>query len=219
MKRQGRAKKSNKPIRKKKGTYKVRNWHEYNNALINRYDVTLWIEQGIADVWREGNKIIIRRKRGAPKVYSDNALDCLTTLKELFHLTYRGIQGFGRAVFNNMLRLDITIPCYSTINRRRKGLTVNLPTKNHSTINITFDSSGLKVFGEGEWKVKKHGWSKHRTWRKIHLTINPDNSDIEAVELTENSIDDAAMVKPMLDTIHKKIRNYSGVNPNSLLTF
>jgi hypothetical protein len=52
--------------------------------------------------------------------------------------------------------------------------------------------------------VKKHGWSKHRTWRKIHLTINPANNDIEAVELTRNTIDDAVMVAPMLNQIEKE---------------
>lgn len=210
MKRQGGNKRSKKPESKKKGKYRVRNWSEYNNALVNRYNITMWIEEGIAEVWKEGNKIIIRRKKGAPKTYSEKAIDCLATLKELFHLTYRGVEGFGQSVFNGMLRLAIAIPDYSTINRRRKGLRVTLPTKNNGKIDIVFDSSGLKVYGEGEWKVRQHGWGKHRTWRKIHVTINPENNDIEAVELTENSIDDAAMVKPMLERIDKEINTGAG---------
>src|SRR5438270_10933693 len=126
MKRQN-GKRNNKKSAPKKKQYKVRNWSEYNQALINRYNITLWIEKGIADVWREGNTIIIRRKRGGQRVYSNEAIECLTTLKELFHLTYRGIQGFGQAVFNDMLKLEVRIPFYSTINRRRPGLRMQLP--------------------------------------------------------------------------------------------
>ncbi len=203
--------KSKKPTeKKKKKQYKVRNWHEYNQALVNRYNITLWIEKGIADVWREGDKIIIKRKKGAQLFYSKQAIDCLATLKELFHLTYRGIEGFGQSVFNGMLRLALPIPNYSTIDRRRKGLNVSLPTKSSGKIHVVFDSSGLKVYGEGEWKVRMHGWSKRRTWKKIHLTINPVNNDIEAMELTDNSVDDAQMVKPMLAQIEKEIMTSAG---------
>jgi len=178
------------------------------------YDITLWVEKGIADVWREGNKIIIRRKRkvGHPKTYSNAAIDCLATLQELFHLTYRGIEGFGKAIFQKMLHLKIRIPDFSTVNRRRKTLEVLVTVQKkgktngrQETIDLVLDSSGLKVYGEGEWKVRMHGASKRRTWRKIHLGINPATGDIEAVELTDNSIDDASMVKSLLDQTEKEI--------------
>jgi hypothetical protein len=195
---------------KKKATYKVRNWSEYNKALINRYDITVWIEKGIANVWEEKVEEGKKRKRGGQRKFSKQAIECLATLKELFHLTYRGIQGFGASLFVGILKLAIKIPDYTTIDRRRKGLTVKLPTKDNGTIDIVFDSSGLKVYGEGEWKVRKHGWSKHRTWRKIHLAINPETSEIEAVELTENNKDDGDMVKPMLNQIKQEIDAVAG---------
>ena len=59
---------------------------------------------------------------------------------------------------------------------------------------MVVDSTGLKVFGEGEWKMRKHGKSKRRTWRKLHLTVNPDTQEIEAELLTENSGHDADQV-------------------------
>lgn len=200
--------------KKKKSKYKIRNWREYNQSLVDRYDVTLWVEKGIADIWREGNKIIIKRKPkiGSPQTYSDAAIDCLATLQELFRLTYRGIEGFGKAILNKMLCLEVAIPDFSTINRRRKHLKTHMLTKTNNNnrntpIDIILDSSGLKVYGEGEWKVRQHGVSKRRTWRKIHLGINPKTGEIEAVELTDNSVDDAAMVKPLINqvkrTIHK----------------
>lgn len=192
---------------KKKAKYKVRNWKEYNQALVDRYDITLWVEKGIADVWREGNKIIIRRKRkpGKPKLYSEAAIESLGTIQELFHLTYRGIEGFAKAVFLKILQARIKVPDFSTINRRRKHLKVTIPTKDDKKIDLVIDSSGLKVYGEGEWKVRQHGISKRRTWRKIHLGINPETGEVEAVELTDNSIDDAAMVRPLFNQVKKEI--------------
>lgn len=198
---------SNKKDKKKKNKYKIRNWREYNQALVDRYDITLWVEKGIADVWREGNKIIIRRKRkqGKPRFYSEAAIESLSTIQELFHLTYRGIEGFGRSIFNSILQSQIKIPDFSTINRRRKRLKVIFPKRDTGKINMVIDSSGLKVYGEGEWKVRQHGISKRRTWKKIHLGINPKTGDIEAVELTDNSVDDARMVKPLLNQVEKEI--------------
>jgi len=60
------------------------------------------------------------------------------------------------------------------------------------------DSTGLKIYGEGEWKVRTHGKSKRRTWRKLHIGADPESGEIEAVVLTENSVSDAAMVEPLL---------------------
>ena len=45
------------------------------------------------------------------------------------------------------------------------------------------------MFGEGEWKVRKHGYSKHRTWRKFHVGVTPDG-EVRAVELTGNETGD-----------------------------
>ena len=39
---------------------------------------------------------------------------------------------------------------------------------------LVVDSVGLKVYGEGEWKTRQHGWTQRRTWRKLHLGIDAD---------------------------------------------
>jgi len=46
------------------------------------------------------------------------------------------------------------------------------------------DSTGLKIFGEGEWKVRHHGVGKRRTWRKIHLAVDATAKDITGIEVT-----------------------------------
>ena len=75
---------------------------------------------------------------------------------------------------------------------------------------MVVDSTGLKVFGEGEWKMRKHGKSKRRTWRKLHLAVNPDTQEIEAETLTENSCDDAGQVDALLDQVTGKIDGFYG---------
>ena len=75
--------------------------------------------------------------------------------------------------------------------------------KHTGPIDVVVDSTGLKVFGEGEWKMRKHGKSKRRTWRKLHLAVNPDTHEIEAETLTENSCDDASQVDDLLDQVDR----------------
>lgn len=77
-------------------------------------------------------------------------------------------------------------------------------------LHIVMDSTGLKVYGEGEWKVRQHGYGKHRTWRKIHIAVDPDTGMIQAAEMTTNGVDDAAMVKPVLEKIKRKVKTFSG---------
>jgi hypothetical protein len=65
-------------------------------------------------------------------------------------------------------------------------------------LNVVFDSTGVKVFGEGEWKVRKHGYSKRRTWRKIHVGMCADSGQIVVSAMTSNNVsDDEAMVHMM----------------------
>ena len=87
---------------------------------------------------------------------------------------------------------------------------LSLDVRKHSgPIDVVVDSTGLKVFGEGEWKMRKYGKSKRRTWRKLHLAVNPDTQEIEAETLTENSCDDASQVDDLLDQATGKIEGFT----------
>jgi Transposase DDE domain len=66
---------------------------------------------------------------------------------------------------------------------------------------VILDSTGLKVYGADEWQREKHGGRGRRTWRKLHLAVNPDNGEILASELTTNEVGDPSMVGPLLDQI------------------
>jgi hypothetical protein len=75
---------------------------------------------------------------------------------------------------------------------------VNLPRREKENVVAILDSTGLKVYGEGEWKVRKHGYSKHREWMKAHVSINEDG-EIRAMRLTDNSVDDAEAGEDLLE--------------------
>jgi hypothetical protein len=86
----------------------------------------------------------------------------MLTIKEVFHLTNRGVEGFVSSLFD-MLNIHLPVPDHSTLSKRGETLKVKLPKKSSGSLNMVLDSTGLEIYGEGEWKVRKHGYSKHRT--------------------------------------------------------
>ena len=68
-------------------------------------------------------------------------------------------------------------------------------------MHLLVDSTGLKICGEGEWKVKKHGAEYRRAWRKVYLAINAETLDIRAVEMTDHRQGDAAQAEELLSQL------------------
>lgn len=190
-----------------KSSYKIRNWKDYNESLVRRGDITFWFDDDVIDAWDHTND---EPKVGRPFTYSDTAIECLLMLRELFRLPYRQTEGLGRALAQ-MMRANVTIPDYTSLAKRAARLEIALDVANRrGSIDIVVDSTGLKVFGEGEWKTRKHGVGKRRTWRKLHLAINPVTQEIEAEVLTENSGHDADQVDGLLDQIEKPVDRFGG---------
>jgi hypothetical protein len=159
-----------------KALYRVRNWSEYEKALVQRGSLTFWLSDDFEKVWMYTGET----QRGSQFEYSQKAIEIMLTIKEVFHLTNRGVEGFVRSLFA-ILNIHLPVPDHSTLSKRSKILQVELPRKTSASLNLVLDSTGLKIYGEGEWKVRKHGYSKHRSWRKLHLGSNPDNGEIQAV--------------------------------------
>ena len=183
-----------------KELYRVNNWSEYDKALVQRGSITFWLSDNFEEVWLHTGE----KQRGSQFDYSDKAIEIMLTLKEVFHLTNRSVEGFVRSLFQ-MMKIDLPVPDHSTLSKRGKTLKVKLPKKASGSLNLVLDSTGLKIYGEGEWKVRKHGYSKRRTWRKLHLGADPENGEIQAVLLTENSVTDDATVKELLEQIEQTL--------------
>ena len=183
-----------------KRLYRVKNWSEYENALVQRGSIAFWLSEDIEQSWFYNGE----KQRGSQFDYSDKAIEIMLTIKEVFHLTNRSVEGFVRSLFV-MMKIDLPVPDHSTLSRRGKTLKVKLPKKASVSLNLVLDSTGLKIYGEGEWKVRKHGYSKRRTWRKLHLGAEPESGEIQAVLLTENSVSDDAVVKVLLEQIEHSL--------------
>lgn len=197
--------KRTKPTSRPKPLYRVKNWTEYEKALVQRGSITFWLSDDFEQTWLYTGE----KQRGSQFDYSDKAIEIMLTIKEVFHLTNRQTEGFVRSVFA-MLKILLPVSDHSTLSKRGKTLKVSLPKKSSGSLNLVLDSTGLKIYGEGEWKVRKHGYSKRRIWRKLHVGGNPDTGEVLAVVLTENSISDDAVVAEMLAQIEEDLLSCAG---------
>jgi IS5 family transposase len=177
-----------------KPIYRIRNWKQYNDALVRRGSLTLWVDQEALRAWLYQGPA----QRGAQFLYSDIAIQCVLTLRAVYHLPLRATEGFARSIFE-LMGLDLSVPDYSTLCRRAKTLRITLPKKATGPLHLVIDSTGLKVYGEGEWKVRQHGYSKRRTWIKLHLAIDPDSHEIRAAMVSEPGVTDAEAVPDLLE--------------------
>lgn len=189
---------------RRKQLYRVKNWSDYDKALVQRGSIMFWMSDDFEKGWRPTGE----KQRGSQYDYSAQAIQVMLTVKEVFHLTNRGVEGFVRSVFH-LLQINLSVPDHSTLSRRGKTVKVNLPKKAGPNLNIVMDSTGLKIYGEGEWKVRRHGISKRRTWRKLHVGVNPADGEIQAVCLTENSVSDDATVEVLLEQIEQAIDQFA----------
>ena len=115
-------------------------------------------------------------------------------------------QQVAYAALHSNVRYVQAFPDFTTLAKRAKTPAVALnASKVKEAVCLVVDSTGLKVYGEGEWKVRKYGWSKRRTWRKLHLAVNDDTQEIEAEVLTDNATDDAAMIDPLLEQTKNRV--------------
>jgi hypothetical protein len=183
-----------------KPVYRIRNWKQYNQALVNRGSLTLWVDHDTLRSWNyEGPA-----RRGAQFEYSDLAIECLLTLKAVYHLTLRATEGFARSLFE-LMGAGLPVPDYSTLCRRAATVRIALPKKASGPLHLVLDSTGLKVYGEGEWKVRQHGYSKRRTWLKLHLAVDPESHEIQAAMVSEPGVTDAEMVPPLLEQVDNPV--------------
>jgi hypothetical protein len=164
--------------------------------LVNRGSITFWFDEQAISKWYSVER---PDKPGRPDTYSDDAIRCGLLIKAVFRTALRALQGFLGSIIE-FLGLDLICPHYSVFSRRAKGLKIPLRRllKPGEKLNVIFDSTGVKVFGEGEWKVRKHGYSKRRTWRKVHIGMCADSGQIVVSAMTSNNVsDDEAMLHMM----------------------
>lgn len=186
---------------KKKTQYRICNWAKYNAALVNRGNLTVWVDEEALQAWQYHGPT----QRGAQYVYAEAAIQCVLTLRAVYHLALRATQGFAESIFT-LLQVSLPVPPYSTLSRRGARSEVELSRFSSTTpLHLVLDSSGFKVYGEGEWKVRQHGWSKRRTWRKLHLGIDEATGEIVAAVASEAGVTDDDVVTDLVEQVVRPI--------------
>lgn len=192
---------------KTKTKYRIKNWAKYNQALKQRGSMELWLTDDIIEKWRAEPS----GRPGSQPIYSDFAIQIVIQFGKVFHQRLRQTEGLLESIFK-LMNIRLSVPDYSTVSRRGSGLKVALfkktGKKGEKKI-IVIDSTGLKVYGEGEWKVKMHGAAKRRTWRKAHIVVTPEG-EIEAAKLTLNSVADCEVANSLLNQIDSDIETLAG---------
>jgi hypothetical protein len=180
-----------------KARYRVQNWRDYDAALRRRGDLTVWVTPAAMAAWTPPPC----RRRGRPQKYSEIAVETGLMLRLAFGRPWHQTEGMLASIMR-LLGLDLPVPDQTTFSRRSANLTVTKALSAASgPVNVAIDSTGLKVFGSGDWQREKHGDQGRRTWRKLHLAVDANIGEILASELMTTEDGDASRVGPLLDQI------------------
>jgi Transposase DDE domain len=179
--------------------YKVTNWPEYDGALQRRGSLTVWVTPEALAAWHPPGT----GRRGRSHTYSDLAIETGHLPRLAFGRPWRQTEGLLRSLAT-LLGLDIGIPDHTTFSRRSPGLTLArslAEARRSGPVHVVIDATGLKVHGAGEWLAEAHGGRGRRSWRRLHLAVDPGTGEILASELTTSDEGDASQVGPLLEQI------------------
>jgi transposase len=185
----------------KKMRYRVTNWPQYDAALVRRGDLTVWLTEEAVTAWRAPK----RAGRGGQRVYSDLAIETGLALRLVLRLALRQTEGALRSIAG-LLGAAIMVPDHTTFSRRSARLTILPQTvKRDEPIHLLIDSTGLKIYGEGEWLDQKHGVRARRRWRKLHIAVDADTHEVRACALTPDDVGDVTAVPDLLDQVKDQV--------------
>lgn len=189
--------------------FKVTSWAEYEAGLRRRGSMTLWISPEAMSSSQPPK----RTTRGGQPRYSDLAIETALTLGLVFGLRLRQTEGFLASVLK-LMGLDLAVPDHTTLSRRaskprapNKRQVSRLADK--APVHVLIDSTGLQIYGAGQWLEEKHGAKSRRNWRKLHLALDADSGDVIAQVMTDQDVGDPSQVEPLLDQIDMPIHQFT----------
>src|SRR3954468_14616596 len=194
---------------------KVTNWRDYDESLRRRGSVTIWFSDEAVEAWEAER----RTSRGGQPEFSDLAILTALTFKAVFRWACRQTEGRIGSVIG-LLGLDLAVPDHTPLCRRAETLEVARPKprgdgagggarRDTGPMHLLVDSTGLKLYGAGEWLVEKHGTKRRRSWRKLHLGVDAETGRIVAATLTDRDEDDASQVGPLLDQVADPVASFT----------
>ena len=204
-----------------KAQYRVINWAEYNESVRQRGDLTIWVSDEAQSAWSTSR----RTSRGGQRRYSDLAIETCLTLRTAYRLGLRQTQGLMGSI-GTLMGLDIRVPDFSTLSRCANGLSIAQAVRQAGSVpvHLVVDSTGLKIFGEGEWLAQKHKIKGiRRRWRKLHLGLDLASGAIVCANLTHDDVGDSTALPGLLDQLDAPVTGfladgaYDGASTRDLL--
>jgi Transposase DDE domain. len=199
-------------MKKKKQQYRIRNWREYNAALVERGSLTFWFDEEVIQSWHPQGR---SGRRGRPVTYADVAIQCMLILKGMFHLPLRATEGLFKSVVEG-LGLELLVPDYTTVCRRQQRLEVSLPRVSRGEpLHVVVDSTGLKVFGEGctlqgRMEGTATGVVKATdAGASLHFGVDEASGQIVAAAVTTNTVSDGELLPELLNQVEAPIEQVS----------
>lgn len=185
-----------------KALHPITNWSPYNKSLINRGSPTFWVDADTMNNWLHDDQ---HGLRGRSQLYTNQPICTFLMLKGIFSLTLRATQGLLDSQLE-LTNVPLCAPDYSCVSKRARTVKIvyRQPPKGNIT-ELVIDSTGLKMFDEGECKVRKYGTEKRRVWRKLHLAVDPSTHDIVAVEVSLENVHDAEVLPTFLNLLRRKL--------------
>lgn len=190
---------------------KIINWPKYRNALVQRGSLTFSVDEQAVQSWhcteRYGG-----RERGFQ--FSNAAIETALMVKGIFNLPLRALQGFLDSIFH-LMDVPLKSPTYSRISKRVKTADIKYRRPNRGPVaHVVIDATGLKVYGEGEWKMRKHGKEKRRVWCKLHFAVDTQTHKIIAAEVSLENVADNEVLPPLINPLQRSTRQISADGAN-----
>ena len=177
-----------------------RDWRSYNDALVRRGEIN--IDPSMIELWKRELKRGNRRKVGVPYRYADSFIKLIACVRLLFHLPYRQAEGFLIFLSNHIGGLSV--PDYSTMNRRINNLEISLEDSlinSNAPVSIAVDASGIKVHNGGDWIRKV--WKVKKGYLKIHFAVNIKTKQVVSMDVSSEKVHDGKRLKRLVSRAKK----------------
>ena len=185
--------------------YRVKNWPAYDIALKDRGDITIWFDKESICAWNAPPS----GRPGGQRKYSDLAI---AAPADRSMVSPRAERQTGSVVGaqHGLRGLDRQTDDHTTLSRRHRSVVVpHLHSGHQGPLHLVIDSTGLKIFGDGEWQAHKYRTSsRRRSWRKLHLAIDGDGYII-ASALSDRIVTDASVGISILEQIEGTIGRFT----------
>jgi len=194
-----------------KAVTRIKNWSNYNAGMIDRGHFRKLAELAVSEIKKEMNSRAWKQHKtvGRPKTYPDALVLIIAVFREIFGMTFRESEGFAKDVFKEF---GIDVPNYTTIERRMGKLKIDLHLDKRrlkGDLYIMADSTGYKIYGEGEWKTYKHGRTKKRVWVKVHYAVDYASQQIVGLTVTIHTRGDNLEAENLLKETKKNLGSKS----------